>query len=285
MSISNVAIGELFTETQRGGEVIPSVEIDRIIALRKNGLKQYAAALDMLNSARAMLTSATGKEYFYGFEEGVKNALSNTSHPERIEKAIQKLIDGKIWDRLMNDTGMYTLMSGKQRDEWDRQLNGSNMPEITLETVLATFNHLHENKNHTFEQGVIDVFRLLSWDYKTNNPCKFGKKIIVSRLFYVYGGGRISFCTSGQSTLDDLTKIFYLLESRNVPDRRISEGQKFSDYYNQHGFSGEVYEGEYFSMRYYKKGTAHITFKQPELVDRMNDIVARHYPAMLPPRV
>ncbi|EBR7995228.1 restriction endonuclease subunit M, partial [Salmonella enterica subsp. enterica serovar Panama] len=26
---------------------------------------------------------------------------------------------------------------------------------------------------------------------------------------------------------------------------------------------------------------SHITFKRPELVDRLNDIIARHYPGML----
>ncbi|WP_216079542.1 DUF4942 domain-containing protein, partial [Shigella sonnei] len=24
----------------------------------------------------------------------------------------------------------------------------------------------------TFEQGLIDVYRKLSWDYRTNNPCR-----------------------------------------------------------------------------------------------------------------
>lgn len=36
-----------------------------------------------------------------------------------------------------------------------------------------------------------------------------------------------------------------------------------------------------FSIKYFQKGTAHITFKRPELVDKLNDIIARHYPRML----
>ncbi|EFO2720073.1 restriction endonuclease subunit M, partial [Escherichia coli] len=39
----------------------------------------------------------------------------------------------------------------------------------------------------------------------------------------------------------------------------------------------EDYEDEMFSIRYFKKGSAHITFRKPELVDRLNDIIARHY--------
>ncbi|HAX5228779.1 TPA: DUF4942 domain-containing protein, partial [Escherichia coli] len=31
--------------------------------------------------------------------------------------------------------------------------------------------------------------------------------------------------------------------------------------------------------------TVHITFRRPDLVERLNDIIARHYPDALPPRV
>ena len=37
-----------------------------------------------------------------------------------------------------------------------------------------------------------------------------------------------------------------------------------------------------FVIKYFQKGTAHITFKRPELVDGLNDIIARHYPGALP---
>ncbi|ANK04806.1 Transposase [Escherichia coli O25b:H4] len=38
-----------------------------------------------------------------------------------------------------------------------------------------------------------------------------------------------------------------------------------------------------FSIRYFKKGSAHITFRKPELVDRLNDIIAKYYPETLSP--
>ncbi|EKC2495532.1 DUF4942 domain-containing protein [Salmonella enterica] len=44
------------------------------------------------------------------------------------------------------------------------------------------------------------------------------------------------------------------------------------------------YEDGMFKIKYFKKGTSHITFKRPELVDRLNDIIARHYPGMLAAR-
>ncbi|WP_141037440.1 DUF4942 domain-containing protein, partial [Escherichia coli] len=43
-----------------------------------------------------------------------------------------------------------------------------------------------------------------------------------------------------------------------------------------------VYEDAFFSIRYFQKGTAHLTFKRPELIEEMNGIIAKHYPRMLP---
>nr|QTX13798.1 Z1226 protein [Klebsiella pneumoniae] len=56
-------------------------------------------------------------------------------------------------------------------------------PEVTLDNVISTFQHLHASKNETFVTGIIDVFRKLSRDYKTNNPCRLGKKNYPRRCF------------------------------------------------------------------------------------------------------
>ncbi|QWC67506.1 DUF4942 domain-containing protein [Enterobacter mori] len=46
----------------------------------------------------------------------------------------------------------------------------------------------------------------------------------------------------------------------------------------------DVYEDEFFRIRYYQKGTAHLAFKRLELIERMNDIIAKHFPGMLASR-
>ncbi|GJL02188.1 hypothetical protein TUM17570_11970 [Enterobacter cloacae] len=43
----------------------------------------------------------------------------------------------------------------------------------------------------------------------------------------------------------------------------------------------DVYEDEFFSIRYFQKGTAHLAFKRLDLVEKMNDIIAKHYPGLL----
>ncbi|MEA9392680.1 DUF4942 domain-containing protein [Acerihabitans sp. TG2] len=266
-------------------DVIPSIAIDRILAQRAEGLMKYEQALRLFQEARLQLKTAAGADHLYGVEKCVSDALLHEGNTDENATAIRRLVDTKIWDRLMTQTGMYTFMSSRLRDEWDRQLHGKDTPEITLDNVLATFRELNARKGETFETGVIDMFRSLSWDYKTNNPCRIGKKIIIEFFLEKWGAGYVSLTQSGQQKLDDLARPFYMLDNKNVPDYRISEGAQFSEFYNKKGDASEIFEGEYFSVKWYKKGSAHIIFKRLELVDRLNDIVAKHYSGMLPARV
>ncbi len=121
-----------------------------------------------------------------------------------------------------------------------------------------------------FERGVINVFRGLSWNYKNNSPCKFGSKIIVNNLvrwdrwgFHLNNGPQAD-------RLADLERMLHLFSGKPIPDNR----ENITIHLNEHIRSvqgKECYEDEMFSIRYFKKGSAHITFRKPELVDRLND--------------
>ena len=270
---------------QQSAEVVPSVAIERIISLRDEGIRLYLDAIGQIRKARDLMQEAGGCQYLYDFDKAVENAIRWKDTPsDRAVTAIARVIDGKIWDRLMSETGMYTLMSNKQRQEWDRQVAGSEMPPITLDNVMSTFRHLNASKADTFTQGLIDIFKSLSWDYKTNNPCMFGKRIIIAPLLDVWRSGWVRFSSDGHTKIDDLARPFYVLDGRNVPDHRVSDGAKLDAFFSENQFNGKVFECDYFSVRYYKKGSGNITFKRLDLVEKINDMVASHYPDMLPPR-
>ena len=81
--------------------------------------------------------------------------------------------------------------------------------------------------------------------------------------------------------LADLERMLYLFSGKPIPDNRENIIIRLDDHIRS--VQGKAcYEDEMFSIRYFKKGSAHITFRKPELVDRLNDIIARHYPEMLP---
>lgn len=78
--------------------------------------------------------------------------------------------------------------------------------------------------------------------------------------------------------------MLFLLEGKAIPDNRRDVTARLYEHISAHRQRAEVYEDEFFSIRYFQKGTAHITFKRSDLTEKMNDIVAKHYPGMLAAR-
>lgn len=132
-----------------------------------------------------------------------------------------------------------------------------------------------------FERGVINVFKGLSWDFKSNSPCKFGKKIIVFGLVKCDRWGFGLNWGWQRDRLADLERMLMILDGKPVPDNRADVTRRLGDHIHENRHSTH-YEDEMFMIKYFQKGTAHITFKRPELVDKLNDIIALHYPGALP---
>ncbi|MCQ6968209.1 DUF4942 domain-containing protein [Escherichia coli] len=74
-----------------------------------------------------------------------------------------------------------------------------------------------------------------------------------------------------------------IVEDPLSPSDRADVTRRLSDHIHENRHSSR-YEDEMFVIKYFQKGTAHIVFKRPELVDKLNDIIARHYPGALSAR-
>jgi len=105
-----------------------------------------------------------------------------TETPDKAMPAVTRNIDRSIWRDLMLKSGMMALMDAQARDQWHKNLEEGDLPTISEANILSTFEQLHLNKMDVFERGIINVFKGLSWDYKTNSPSCFGKKIIINNL-------------------------------------------------------------------------------------------------------
>ncbi|KMK87548.1 hypothetical protein KCQ_04891 [Pectobacterium atrosepticum ICMP 1526] len=58
----------------------------------------------------------------------------------------------------MHDSGMLTLMKTDKIDAWHTSLYSVDMPEVTLDNMLASFRQLHALSASMFEQGVASLF-------------------------------------------------------------------------------------------------------------------------------
>ena len=263
-------------------ELICSTSIERIVTGRDSALNQIATLIQKLDDISS-LTSSIGGDVAgtWAMRNGYAFDCWLMQSTDKAMPVITRNIDRSIWRDLMLKSGMLTLMDAEARSQWAKNLEEGDLPAISEANILSTFEQLHHNKRDVFERGIINVFKGLSWDYKTNNPCYFGKKIIVNNLVKHDRWGYSLNWGWRRDQLADLERVFYLLDGKTIPDNRHDVSIQFMDFVRDNPHQ-QIFEDELFTIRYFQKGSGHITFKRLDLVDKMNDIVAKHFPGMLP---
>ncbi|WP_313683355.1 DUF4942 domain-containing protein [Pantoea sp.] len=265
-------------------ELILSTSIERIVTGRDTALMQIKQIIEQLD-AISKLTSEVGggTAQDWAMKSGHRYDSWLTEDVDKAIPAITLNIDRSIWRDLMLKSGKMALMDAQARDQWHKNLEEGDLPAISEPNILSTFEQLHLNKMEFFERGIINVFKGLSWDYKTNSPCSFGKKIIINNLvthnrwgFSLNWGWR-------RDQLADLERMLFLLDGKPIPENRGDVTTRLMDHVRDSP-SKDAYEDAFFNIRYYQKGTAHLTFKRLDLIEKMNDIIAKHFPGMLAAR-
>ncbi|AHM71344.2 DUF4942 domain-containing protein [Yersinia hibernica] len=265
-------------------ELICSTSIERIVTGRDAALSQIEILIHNLDNI-SRLTSSIGGDVaeHWAMRQGHSFDCWLMQPVDKAMPVITRNIDRSIWRDLMLKSGMLTLMDAEARSQWAKNLEGGDLPAISEANILSTFEQLHHNKQDVFERGIINVFKGLSWDYKTNNPYYFGKKIIVNNLVKHDRWGYSLNWGWRRDQLADLERMLYLLDGKTIPDNRHDVSIQFMDFVRDNPHQ-QVFEDDMFTIRYFQKGSGHITFKRLDLVEKMNDIVAKHYPGALPAR-
>lgn len=263
-------------------DVICSTSIERIVTGRNAALAKIETLIHQLNDISTLTRGIGGKTALdWAMKQDFRCGCWLMEKTETAMKAITRNLDRSIWRDLMKTSGMLSIMDAQARDQWYNSLEKDDIPEISEANILNTFEQLHQNKGEVFERGVINVFKGLSWDYKSNSPCKFGKKIIVNGLVKCDRWGYSLNWGWQRDRLADLERMLMLLDGKPVPDNRADVTRRLADHIHENRGSNS-YEDEMFAIKYFQKGTAHITFKRLNLVEKMNDIVAKHFPGALP---
>ena len=263
-------------------ELICSTNIEHIVIGRNAALQQINNLIQQLSEISTLTNSiGGGTANDWGQRDCHRFGCWLTEPVDAAMKAITRSIDRDIWRDLMLKSGMLALMDAQARDEWHRNLEASTLPEISEANILSTFKQLHHSKGEVFERGIINLFKGLSWDYRTNSPCRFGKKIVMTGLVRHDKWGFSLNWGRQRDQLADLDRMLNLLDGKPIPENRHDLTVKLSEHINKQR-TASVYNDDFFTIRYFQKGTAHIIFKRADLVDKMNDILAKHYPSALP---
>jgi len=264
--------------------LVPSVSVDALVLRRNAIVERLKDAHQALQQVAELSEAAFGEDHCRYRTLHLQDTSTHISFtdPSSLPAFVRK-IDASGWSYLLDQSGIKTFMSAKVRKEWDEAIYELKVPELTAENIWGTFQVLYDKRGEMFEEGVIEVFRSLSWHYKTNRPVKFGKRLVMNYMlegWYRGGFGSVSF--GGANKLDDLIRVLCVLDGKPEPDHRQGAYRLL----NAAKWPAEARDVELHgvvSVRGFKNQNAHVTFLRPDLVERMNQILAKHYPMALPP--
>jgi hypothetical protein len=194
-------------------------------------------------------------------------------------KVARKNVDEHAWQSLQRLSGLRNLMDSQATKDFAKQL-AENPPEFTADNITATYMQLAAESGDIFERGLVNVFQGLNVrKYKTNSAFSIGKRVVLTHVLGTFHSGWNHYA-NGRETLADLDRVFHVLDGKKPP-----EGGNAADAM-EHAYRREKaseFDSIYFSARMFRgNGNVHLTFKRLDLVNKANDIIARHFGAALP---
>lgn len=190
-----------------------------------------------------------------------------------------KAMDSKLWQQAFTVTGFMAMMDSAALNEFRKQVD-RDPPPFTEDTIRSTFLDMMQNADMMFARGVVNVFRWLSDEYKTNSkdPFRIGERVVMRGLFELqYGGGlRVGYSSHACGQINDIDRVFHVLDGKKHQPHALesSINQSFHDC----GRSGPwVHDDDYFQIKGFKNRNAHILFKRADLLDKVNQVIGKAY--------
>ncbi|WP_421983386.1 DUF4942 domain-containing protein [Roseibium sp.] len=151
--------------------------------------------------------------------------------------------------------------------------NPLGLPPVTVENIMATLNGLLGQSNEIFLRGVATSFASLDRRFRSHDGFKIGSRVIIDRLCDDYGTIRYG---RREDTFLDIERIFKVLDGGKP-------GALYGSILHQirqdrgWGSSQTEHESDFFKVRIFKNGNAHLWFTRKDLVEKVNKCLAEYY--------
>ncbi len=289
-------------------ELIPRSTVDEIVGHRDQAVAAYARArlhlrqaVEAIQEAHGSVRAATGgvEPDRYTNPHAPEIEAFNATRvldPEQFMRVAERLTDIRVWASLIERTELDHLMDKEAKDELREQMAyvpervdpqsgklinedeiARGLPPITVETITSTLEGFAQDSRRIFMRGLANAFSGLDRRFRSHDGFKIGSRVILSRAFDDWGSW--NYYTNHRDTLTDIERVFLVLDGKGPraayggivgaveADRR---GQLGTRRQSEHA-------GDYFKVRIFKNGNAHLWFKRDDLVRKANLLLAEHY--------
>lgn len=288
--------------------LVPRATIEQLVQHRDRALELFEQAFSKIEAADAALKeayvawslAAPGKR-FYGGDRAKEvdefhNAVSLPDR-ERFLRTARRLVDATVWTHVVESTDLEFLMDKKAKDELEQQMRyipertdregqiinqeeiDKALPPVTVGNIVSTLERFAADADLIFMRGLVNAFTGLDRRFRSHDGFKVGSRIILDRLFDEVG--HMSW-RGKRDTLIDIERVFRVLDDQKpgTPYGGII-GVIENDRRGTWGSRASEHEGEFFKVRVFKNGNAHLWFTRDDLVEKVNKRLAAYYGEVL----
>ncbi len=193
------------------------------------------------------------------------------------EEKLRGCIDRAVWLDLVRNTKMGMTLNATQLEAIEKDINCTS-PILEKDLVVDLFLSLFENRQKTFTEGLIYVFRRLATTYKSHSAFKIKKKLIINDALSDNG-----WVTSRKDLFDDFFKYLLTIDGIDPTAYKNNELPSYEIENSRRDCSVLDMEFEYFSVKCYINGNIHILMhKRLDLVDKINELITNYYGESIP---
>ncbi len=288
--------------------LIPRQTIEDIVKHRDHALELFASAWTAIEiaskaikAAHAMALQAAPRETLFtdSHVEEVREfyAAVNLPDQEKYARVARRIVDITVWSHLIKTTDLQKLMDKQAKDEMRDQMRyipdrvdrdtrqiitdeelSKGLPPVTVDNVYSTLQHFMAERDTIFARGIANAFSKLDRRFLSHDGFKVGSRIILTRVFNSEYGGW-SYHGNHRDTLIDIERAFTLLDGK-TGDFTTAISVIDQNRRGYHAHQSEC-ETEYFSIRIFKNGNAHLWFVRDDLVQKVNQVLAAFYGEVL----
>ena len=251
---------------------------DRAIAMYLQGYRTMIAGVEAHKRACVGLSHITGLHW-----EALRFVHMDTRQRDENEFMTKQRreLDRDMWRALLVNTTLGSLMDNEERDRFYKGLE--NPPEITVETVLATFQRLAGDARAIFRRGLVNTFRHLSPEHHSNDGFTMGKRMVIKRIVTCtpIDRGRglwVRTDSYGEQTLRDVDRALHVLSGLPPPEPMQGVVQAVYEAIKADQWEAET---DLVRVRWFKNGNGHLWVKSDDLLCDLNLEIAAHYGAAL----
>lgn len=216
---------------------------------------------------------------------------------KRYLNTARKIMNVRCWHYTVDRCGLAQLMDHQAKKELDAQLRyvpdrtnrdgelitedeaSKGPPPFSAQNARATLDKFAGESQTIWRRGIANVFSSLDRRFRSHDGFKVGSRIILT--YFVSDNGHIMNYGNAAERFRDIERTFQILDGRDprharsdflyqVQQERSGMGLGWNPGQSEH-------ENDYFKVRIYKNGNAHLWFTRKDLVELVNKELAAYY--------